>query len=159
MRQRVIVAVAVLLATGTIALRTRAKDSPDQGLAEARAAIESGNAEWSEAWRRGDADRVAALFAQDGVQLMSSGKVRKGLAQIAEGQRSLMVQMDPEPKVVATTTHVWRDGDVAYETGRYRYDFTQKGVADSLQGRYVTMWRRQGNGTWRLVMDMGVPAP
>jgi len=159
MRRMTWVAAAILLAAGIRAPETRAKGSADQELAEARAAIERGNAEWSEAWRRGDADRVAALFAQDGVQLMSSGKIRKGLGQIAEGQRSLMVQMDPEPKVVATTTHVWRDGDIAYETGRYRYDFTQKGVADSLQGRYVTMWRRQSNGTWRLVMDMGVPTP
>ena len=146
MRSITLAAATVVLAAGMLALETRAKATGDAELAEARGAIERGNAEWSEAWRRGDPQRVATLFAPDGVLLQSSGKILKGPKEIVEAQRSFMAQMDPAPKVVAITTRVWRDGNLAYETGTYRYDFTQKGVADSLQGRYVTMWRRQANG-------------
>jgi hypothetical protein len=25
------------------------------------------------------------------------------------------------------------------------------------EGRYVTIWRRQSDGTWKIIVDMGVP--
>ena len=68
-----------------------------------------------------------------------------------------MAGADPGVKVTVTTVDVWLDGDVAYETGKYKYEYTEKGKAAIEEGRYVTMWKRHKDGGWKLAMDMGVP--
>jgi uncharacterized protein (TIGR02246 family) len=129
----------------------------DPALAAVRRAIDAGNAQWSEGWRRGDAAMVAALFAPDGVQLSGSGKIIKGPQQIAERQKEAMAGADPGVKVTVTSLNVWLDGDTAYETGTYKYEYTEKGKPGVDEGRYVTTWRRQPDGAWKLTMDVGIP--
>jgi uncharacterized protein (TIGR02246 family) len=130
--------------------------SPD-ALAEVRSAIDRGNAQWSEGWARGDAAMVASIFAEDGVQLSGTGKLIKGRQQIMERQKTAMAGADPGVKVTVTTTNVWLDGDTAYETGKYKYEYTEKGKPGKDEGRYITIWKRQKDGSWKLAMDMGVP--
>ncbi len=126
-------------------------------LADVRRAIDRGNAQWSEGWLKGDAAMVAAIFADDGVQLSSSGKIIKGREQIRERQQAAMQGNDPGVKVTVTTVNVWLDGDTAYETGKYKYEYKEKGKPGVDEGRYVTIWKRQKDGSWKLSMDMGVP--
>jgi ketosteroid isomerase-like protein len=63
---------------------------------------------------------VAAIFADDGVQLAGDGKIFKGPQQISEHQKAAMQSADPGVKVTVTTMTVWLDGDRAYETGKYK---------------------------------------
>jgi uncharacterized protein (TIGR02246 family) len=126
-------------------------------LTEARLAIARGNALWSEGWKKGDADMVAAIFAKDGVQLSLNGKVIKGRQQILERQTIAMQSVDPGVIVTVTTVDVWLVGETAYETGKYKYEYSEKGKPGTDEGRYVTMWKRQMDGSWKLYMDMGVP--
>jgi len=129
----------------------------DPALAEVRRQIDAGNAQWAEGWKKGDAAMVAAIFAEDGVQLAGSGKLIKGREQIRERQKAAMQGADPGVKVTVTTTHVWLDGDTAYESGKYKYEYTEKGKPGKDEGRYVTIWKKQKDGSWKLSMDMGVP--
>ena len=125
-------------------------------LADVRRAIDKGNEQWSEGWAKGDAAMVAAIFADDGVQLTGSGKIFKGPQQIMERQAA-MQGADPGVKVTVTTVNVWLDGDTAYETGKYKYEYKEKGKPGTDEGRYVTIWKRQKDGSWKLSVDMGVP--
>ena len=131
--------------------------SASSTLEDVRRAIDKGNAQWSEGWAKGDAAMVAAIFAEDGVQLAGSGKIIKGPQQIMERQKVAMQGADPGVKVTVTTVNVWLDGDTAYETGKYKYEYTEKGKPGKDEGRYVTIWKRQKDGSWKLSMDMGVP--
>jgi uncharacterized protein (TIGR02246 family) len=134
-----------------------APSESEKALAEVRSAIDKGNAQWSEGWAKGDAAMVAAIFADDGVQLAGNGKIFKGQQQIRERQKVAMQGADPGVKVTVTTTTVWLDGDTAYETGKYKYEYKEKGKPGVDEGRYVTIWKRQKDGSWKLAMDMGVP--
>jgi uncharacterized protein (TIGR02246 family) len=100
---------------------------------------------------------VAAIFAEDGVWLVGGGMLVKGREQITTRLKTAMQGLDPGVNVIVTTTDVWLDGDTAYETGKYKYIFTEKGKAGTYEGRYVTCWKRQADGSWKLSMDMGVP--
>jgi uncharacterized protein (TIGR02246 family) len=137
--------------------QTAAPSESEKALAEVRSAIDKGNAQWSEGWAKGDAAMVAAIFADDGVQLAGNGKIFKGQQQIRERQKVAMQGADPGVKVTVTTTTVWLDGDTAYETGKYKYEYKEKGKPGVDEGRYVTIWKRQKDGSWKLAMDMGVP--
>jgi uncharacterized protein (TIGR02246 family) len=159
--KRILIGLGVALLAGSTAFaqaksETAAPGAPD-ALAEVRRAIDKGNAQWSEGWKKGDAALVAALFAEDGVQLSSSGKVFKGPREIQERQKTAMQGADPGVKVTVTTMNVWLDGDTAYETGKYKYEYTEKGKPGVDEGMYVTVWKRQKDGSWKLSMDMPVP--
>ncbi|MEP6912534.1 MAG: SgcJ/EcaC family oxidoreductase [bacterium] len=136
---------------------TGAEAASSDLLAEAKRAIDKGNAQWIEAWAKGDSTMVSAIFADDGVLLSGSGKVIKGRQQILERQKAAMETLDPGVKVTVTTVNVWLDGDTAYETGKYKYEYREKGKPGTDEGRYVTMWKRQTDGSWKLLMDVGVP--
>jgi len=139
------------------AATTPADDKYNKLLSEAKAAIDKGNAQWAEGWRKGDANMVAAIFEDDGIQLSSTGKVIKGRKQIAARQKAAMQSNDPGVIVTVTTLNVWIDGETAFETGTYKYEYSEKGKPGVDTGHYVTQWRRQKDGTWKLHMDMAIP--
>jgi uncharacterized protein (TIGR02246 family) len=157
---KTVLGVSVLFLIASMALAQAPKPAApaeSEALAEARRAIDKGNAQWSEGWAKGDAAMVAALFAEDGVQLAGHGKIIRGRQQIAEHLKAGMQGADPGIKVTVTTTQIWLDGDTAYESGRYKYEYTEKGKPGKDEGHYVTIWKRQKDGSWKLAMDMGVP--
>jgi ketosteroid isomerase-like protein len=46
----------------------------------------------------------------------------------------------------------------AYETGLWSYTFQPSGKAEQhIGGHYVTVWRKQPDGGWKIWADMGVP--
>src|SRR5436305_973325 len=131
--------------------------TPSGELTEARKAIDKGNAQWIEAWDKADASLIAGLFATDGVLLGKNGKSFKGPNQILERMKTVMGAAGKGVKATVTTVDLWLDGDIAYETGKYSYTSQEKGQPVTDEGRYVTIWRRQSDSSWKIIVDMGVP--
>jgi uncharacterized protein (TIGR02246 family) len=152
-----IVILGIACALGQTKKPDAIESADSQRLTEVKEAINKGNAQWIEGWKTRDAAMVAGIFAEEGFQLAGSGKVIKGPKAIMERQKIAMQGADPGVIVTLTTVNVWLDGDVAYETGKYKYEYTEKGKPGKDEGRYVTIWKRQKDGSWKLVMDMGVP--
>ena len=100
---------------------------------------------------------IGALFTEDGSLLTRDGRIIKGPQQIMERQRVAMQSVSGDVKVTVTTVDIWLEGDTAYETGKYSYKYQEKGQPVTEEGRYVTIWKRQKDGSWKLFMDMGVP--
>ena len=134
-----------------------ASPAPAAALTEARRAIDKGNAQWIEAWDKADASLLARLFAEDGILLGRNGKIFKGPQQIFERQKPVMEGAGKGVKVTVTTVDLWLDGETAYETGKYSYKYQEKGKPVTEEGRYVTIWKRQSDGSWKIIVDMGIP--
>jgi uncharacterized protein (TIGR02246 family) len=126
-------------------------------LEEAKRAIEKGNAQWIEAWQTNNPKLLAAIFTEDGLMLSQGGKVFKGRQQILDRQKEAMQSVPRPIKVSVQTVKVWLDGDTAYETGKYKYEYEEKDKAVTEEGWYVTMWKRQADSSWKLAMDMALP--
>lgn len=158
-----IILYAVLSYMSTIAVFAQSdKQTSDERknaalLKEAKLAIEKGNAQWADGWKKRDAARVAALFAENGVQLSGTGKVIMGPKLIMERQKTAMQNADPGVVVTITTTNIWMVDGMAYETGKYKYEYKVKGKPDVDEGHYVTIWKKQKDSSWKLYMDMGIP--
>src|SRR4030095_4525332 len=146
----------LLLATCLSALAEQ-ENKNDPALADARKAIDKGNAQWVEAWDKADASLIASLFAEDGVMLGRNGKVLKGPQQVRERRKTVLEAVGKVAKATVTTVDLWLDGPTGYETGTYSYKYQEKGKSVTDEGRYVTIWRRQSDGTWKIIVDMGVP--
>ena len=85
------------------------------------------------------------------------GRVFKGRQQILECQKEAMQSITRPIKVSVVTGKIWLDGDTAYETGKYKYEYAEKDKPVTEEGRYVTTWKRQDDSSWKLSMDMAVP--
>jgi len=58
----------------------------------------------------------------------------------------------------ATTPHARHVLDVGCGAGNYTLKLQPKGKdTSSFAGKYVTIWKRQRNGAWKIWVDFGVP--
>ena len=152
------VAAIIFVVTILIFAQTSTKDSTI--LAEAKLAIAKGNTQWAVAWETNKPEKVVELFAKDGKLFLSSGKVIKGHEQLLALYKNAMKGVGTEIKnikVTVTTINAWLDGDSVVETGEYVYDYVENGKPVVEAGKYVTIWKKQKDGNWRLMMDLGVP--
>ena len=58
-----------------------------------------------------------------------------------------------------TQVEVSSSGDLGYSIGEYeRIGKDASGKPDTATGSYVSIWRRQPTGRWKIVLDIGTPA-
>ncbi|MGK7312988.1 MAG: YybH family protein [Candidatus Longimicrobiales bacterium M2_2A_002] len=100
------------------------------------------------------ADAWAAWFAEDGAMIQEgTGEVR-GRAAIREtvaylDRPGVSLTWQPDRADLAAS------GDLGWTTGSYTFRPAPDGPPG--RGRYVSIWKRQPDGSWRVVMDLGVP--
>ena len=134
-------------------------ESDDQGVREARVAIEAANAKFSEAYARGDAQALSAMYTSDAIALPPDSEMIRGNEAIGEfwkATRDSGVQ-----SAALTTVDVGRSGDVAYEVGQVSLTIQPPGKEPTTAvAKYVVVWKRQGDGSWKLHRDIwnGLPA-
>jgi uncharacterized protein (TIGR02246 family) len=126
-------------------------------LARARRAIDEGNALAVKAWATGDAELFVSVFADDGLELRPDGSVVRGRRRILELVKASMRRLGPGVELTVKTTGVWLDGDTAYESGKSVYKYTEKGQPKTFEVLFVTIWKRQRGGAWKVYVDMPVP--
>ena len=137
--------------------RDAAQASSADALAEARRAIDEGNATAMKAWAKGDAAMFVSTFAEDALELRPDGSVIKGRRQILELVKASMQRLGPGVELTVKTTGVWLDGETAYETGKSVYKYKEKGEPKTFETLFTSIWKKQRDGTWKLFADMPVP--
>lgn len=106
-------------------------------------------ADGTEAW--------VSWFAEDGAQIQPGvGEIRG-----RDAIRELMAGLD-DPNFSLTweprRADIAASGDLGWTTGSYVSEgIGEDGQPRQAQGRYVTIWRRQPDGSWKIVMDLGNP--
>jgi ketosteroid isomerase-like protein len=146
---------AVVL-VGLIAISSTAcagSTANDQGIQGARAAIEAANAKFSEAFARGDANALSAMYTSDAIAFPPDSEMIRGSGAIGEfwkAQRDGGVQ-----SAALTTIDVGMSGDVAYEVGNVSLMIQSSGREPTpAMAKYVVVWKRQVDGSWKLHRDI-----
>lgn len=104
----------------------------------------------------GGAEAWASWFARDGAMIQAGvGEIRgrnaiRGAVAYLD-RPGVALRWEPERADIAAS------GDLGWTTGPWR--LRQDGPAGpvSARGRYVSIWRRQPDGSWKVVMDLGNP--
>ena len=98
-------------------------------------------------------------FEEEGLQL-APGEVVRGKGAIRAymepsfGTEGFLLEWEPEHASISAS------GDLGYTYGRYAVHRTGEDGSDVVrEGRYVTIWHRQSDGTWKVALDTGVPDP
>ena len=100
----------------------------------------------------------ADWFAEDGVALNNGQAPLIGLVAIAKSANW-------DPKVyqltwTPTDAQMGPSGDMGYTWGHFEgHSKDAAGNPVTTSGRYITVWRRQANGTWKVALDAGANEP
>lgn len=127
-----------------------------------RAAIEGNLVQFSAAMKRADAGAIASMFTEDGQYVVAATKGfttgRTAIEELFAARFKAAKVLDVTITTVSVSVQV--EGDMAYETGTNRVTF-QAGDAPPVTrtGRYLTVWKRQQDGVWRIRVDAIIPDP
>jgi ketosteroid isomerase-like protein len=129
--------------------------APD--LEAARQALMDADRAFAQETAANGVDGWVAYFADDGVQFVPGGHIT-GHAAI----RELMTPALSDPSFSLTwdpvEARVSSSGDLGYTIGRWERRGTgSDGVETVATGSYVSIWRLQEDGTWKVELDIGNP--
>jgi ketosteroid isomerase-like protein len=100
-----------------------------------------------------------SYYAEDAVELPNGADMIQGKESIAKGM-SFLDQKDNH----LTWTPVYADmaasGDLGYTFGTYEFRSKDKDGKPTIEhGKYASVWKKQKDGSWKVVMDMGNVSP
>ncbi len=123
-----------------------------------RRAIQKVNDSWIEAMKRADAGPIGASFDPEGVNVARDGSCQKGSQEIARSFQEYLDRSGPAVSGSVRIGAVHIDGNLAYEWGHSDFRFAPKpGGPTARTGRYLTAWRRQADGSWKILRNIGLP--
>jgi ketosteroid isomerase-like protein len=109
-----------------------------------------------------DAAAALAEYSEDAMLLGTGMATVRGKSAITEQLTDLFKAVSFR-EAVGTVTDIMVSGDLGVETGTYSWTIVPaSGVATSDVGKYVHVWKRQGDGAWkvvRYVVNSDKPAP
>jgi uncharacterized protein (TIGR02246 family) len=115
-------------------------------------AVRAVNVAWNKAYSAGDADGVAALYAEDAVLMAPGVPPARGRASIKD-----VIAKDTASLAAAGLTanddpmgDVGQSGDLAWQSGAYKVTDKSGAVADT--GKFLTVFERK-NGKWLIARD------
>ncbi len=119
---------------------------------EVEALIRRIGEKWAEHWNARDLDKLIDCYAPDAVYMPPHHAAVHGKQAIHE-----YLQGPLKHGVTGLTydvTYIRHSGDLAYDVGRYTMMVPHKdGSARQDKGKYLTVWKRQPGGGWKIVAD------
>jgi uncharacterized protein (TIGR02246 family) len=116
--------------------------------------------EWSQMAATGDVEKTVSYWADDAF-LMSAGqpplKGKQAIRQMVEESYKMPgFRISWQPQSV----EVSESGDMAYVIENSQVSFTDStGKAITQHNKAVSIWRKQGDGSWKNVVDISTPDP
>ena len=146
--------VVALLSSGACAPAPAPVDEA-QAQAAARAGIRQTWEEFIRVWEQGDGAAAAALYTRDAVNMPAYGFTQNGAVEIEESFTEY--QSAATIKVLSQKTdEVFVHGDMAYEVGTIVQELTPpEGEPTTLPYRYVAVFQRQDDGSWKFHRWLG----
>jgi ketosteroid isomerase-like protein len=101
-------------------------------------------------------DAFVAYFAEDGVELEAGGGIKT---------KAEMLKDNPWPADLSLTwspvkAEMAGSGDLGYTYGNYVLKSKDKdGKLVTEYGKYTSIWKKQKDGSWKVMVDMGNSSP
>ncbi len=111
--------------------------------------------DWSKAAATRDADRVASFYAEDARVYPPHEPIAIGPPAAKKVWAAYFA--DPTFSISWKTVHaeVAKSGEFGYTAGTYEDSFQRPpGKVVSEKGKYVCIWKKQTDGTWKVVHDI-----
>jgi ketosteroid isomerase-like protein len=100
-----------------------------------------------------------SYYADDAVEVPNGGPIIQGKVNIAKGM-GFLDQKDNHLTWAPVGADISASGDLGYTYGTFEFrskDKDGKTVVD--HGKYTSIWKKQKDGSWKVVLDMGNASP
>ena len=144
--------VALLLFVSVIALTSFAQQKAPEG-ADLLRKLE---ADFAQAVADRGHDAFVSYFAEDGVELEDGGAIKTKDDMRKEGPwpSDLTLTWAPVKAEMAAS------GDLGFTYGNYQLKSKDKdGKLVTRYGKYTSIWKKQKDGSWKVLLDMGNSSP
>ncbi len=126
---------------------------PDTHDADVKA-IKDVESAWVKTAATKDVDAFVAYYADDASVLMPNAPIFTGKPAIKESLKPLMSDPNFSITFMPTRVEVAKSGDLGFTQGPYKMSFSdQRGNKFEDEGKYLTVWRKVADGTWKAVED------
>ncbi len=125
-------------------------DDDDEASAKAITKLDD---DWSAAAVARDVERVASFYADDAIAYPPNEPVALG----KNAARAVWARFFEIPsfEISWKTTHAQVTGDLGFTSGTYTDSFKgDDGALVKEQGKYLCVWKRQADGSWKAIHDM-----
>jgi len=120
----------------------------------AQQAIRAADEEWARVFAARDLDRSVSVCTSDAAVLAPNAPRASGHQAIRELFQETFALPELKISWAPSEIRVARSGDLGYSTGGYKMTFKDpKGATVSDVGKYSTVWQKQRDGTWKVVLD------
>jgi len=146
-RQRIVTGLLFLIVSAGAALGQRSGKETD--------AILAADAAWMKVYSAKDLEKSVAFFDNGGSMLPSNAPIATGKDALRKLIGAAFAIPDYTLSWHANKVGVARSGELGYTSGTY--DFSMKdasGKTISDKGKYLTVWKKQADGTWKVLSDM-----
>jgi uncharacterized protein (TIGR02246 family) len=149
---------APLLALSFLAACSKQPAAPPDTRAADEATIRAASSDWSKAAQAKDLTKAVSFYADDAMQFPDNGPLVQGIDNIRAGWQKMLALPGPGLTFATTGVTVARSGDLAYEYGTYDFATQNKqGKVTDEKGKYVTVWKKQPDSSWKVVADIDNP--
>ena len=149
MRAHLIAVILVAALAGGFSLAGKRADGPE--------VLMKADMDFDRATAEKGIDGWVSFFAEDGMQLTPEGNI-KGHQAIRNYMSSAFARRGYSLRWKPTFADIAGSGDLGYTTGTYESRGTDaQGNPVVRTGRYVSIWKKQKDGSWKVVLDTGSP--
>jgi len=99
-----------------------------------------------------------SYFADDAVIGPADPPVR-GKDAIRAFYAKMFARQNLDFQWVPTTEEIFPTGDIGYTSGRAHIAYVENGQRKERTSRYVTVWQKQRDNTWKVIADFGSGGP
>ena len=132
--------------------------APDTRAAD-ETAIRAAEAEMEKAAAALDAAKAASFYTDDVVGLSAGAPVVQG-KENKQKEFETFLKDKPELSWAAVKVEVARSGDLAYSWGKGKVSVKdKKGKVTETTVKYVSVWKKQADGSWKIAVDTMIPDP
>jgi uncharacterized protein (TIGR02246 family) len=125
-----------------------------------RVAVQRADSAMSEATARRDLAGFLSFLTEDVWFIPNGAETAVGRDGVARLWAALFQQSGPTLTWRPTGADVAASGDLAYTRGEFESKGTDaEGKPFTRTGRYLTVWRKQADGSWKVAVDTSDPGP
>jgi uncharacterized protein (TIGR02246 family) len=129
--------------------------------ASVKTALQADEKNWLDEFKKGNLEAIAGHYADDAYFATSAGPAANGSTQIrrffANGltDKSFKITLSSDKMDVAAS------GDLAYSRGHFSEQYTdpKTGKVMSDSGSFLSVYKKQEDGSWKMVEDFAVSDP
>ena len=113
------------------------------------------DAKWSAAAGAKDIDKTVSYYSEDAVVMPPNAPSAKTRETIRSAWKEMLTSPGAAVSWKATKVEVAKSGDLAYVSGTYEETMTDaSGKPAKEHGKYVEIFKKQADGTWKVIVDI-----